>query len=597
MSQIVIDSAQNSISVGTFAGTTDFDPGAGNTNTTCMGYTDCYIRKLSPSGSLIWVKTFGANYNQFCSSVNIDKYGNIYATGSFCSTVDFDPGPGTLYKSSVINNLEDIFIIKLDPNGNLLWVKTFGGNFPNNDRGIEITTDKNGDVYVTGIFKDSIDFDPGPNTHIISSKQQFSDYLLKLNSNGDYLWLISNVNNSMSLSTHIKTDNQNNIYYSSTYRDSIDMDPSPNTSMLHSNGGDDFFIQKLSSNGQLIWAKSFGSSLNDHARILGVNKSNEIVISCAFRNTMDMNPNVGIANAISNGNEDICIINLDSIGNYIWGLNFGGVQQDFCTSIAFDSVDNIYTTGHFQNIVDFDPSNNNFILTSNGISDAFIQKIDKNGNFKWAKSIGGNNYNAGYSIAIDHNQNIIAQGTYTGLADFDPNAGVFNLDTTVLSMYTLKWSQCNIDTSVTLSGITITASQSNATYQWIKCNPISSIAGANLQSYTPTVNGDYAVVISQNGCIDTSECIKVTGVGVDEINPNSIVQIYPNPSDGNYTIDFKKTIQPLQLQLVDITGRIILSKRISNINSTKININNASGLYFLNFTLDNVFYSFKLVKE
>jgi hypothetical protein len=582
--KLSIDSSNNILSIGNYTTNTDFDPGVGNTNTLCVGYNDGYIRKLSSSGSLIWLKTLNGAYNQFCSGITIDKFQNIYVVGSFCSTVDFDPGPGIVNKSSVLNNYEDIFILKLDPNGNFLWVKTFGGNFQNNDRAYEVITDNNGDVLVAGYFKDSIDFDPGPNTHYLSSLNTFSDYLLKLDGNGNFLWIENHINPSPSSNAmHVTVDQQNNIYYSANFIDSIDADPSANINMLYSNGGDDFYIQKLTPGGQLIWAKSFGSNQLDVNQFLKVDNSNNIVISCTYKAIMDMDPGLGTQNTISYGNNDICIFSLNNAGDFNWGIFYGGPQSDQCTSLDFDSNGNMYATGNFLGTVDFDPGINNVLFTSNGLTESFIQKFDSSRNFKWARSIGGSSYDYGNAIKIDNEQKIIGLGSYKGNVDFDPNNSFYHLDTLGdLNTYVLIWFECNIDSSISQNGTTLTANQNNATYQWIQCNPFSIIAGVTSQTFTPLSNGSYAVIINLNGCSDTSNCFEISTVSLNEIDKTeNSISIAPNPMNKNCNITLPQQINDAHLEVFNTIGQSIFEDKFDGNTYEFKNQSYSKGTYFI----------------
>ena len=106
---------------GSFQNTVDFDPGVGTVNHVFEGSYDCFVEKLDVNGNFIWVNTFGSTGQEEVESIKVDQSGNIYLTGFFEETVDFDAGAGTIPLTS--NGGEDIFVQKLDDSGNLLWVK------------------------------------------------------------------------------------------------------------------------------------------------------------------------------------------------------------------------------------------------------------------------------------------------------------------------------------------------------------------------------------------------------------------------------------------------------------------------------------------
>lgn len=114
-------------------------------------------------------------------------------------------------------------------------------------------------------------------------------------------------------------------------------------------------------------------------------------------------------------------------GYFARAKSIGGGGDDSSKGISVDDSGNIYTIGNFYGTVDFDPGSGSFYLTSHGGSDIFISKLDSNGNFVWAKSMGGVSNDSGLGISIDNSGNIYTIGSFTGTVDFDPDLGGFNL--------------------------------------------------------------------------------------------------------------------------------------------------------------------------
>jgi Secretion system C-terminal sorting domain/FG-GAP repeat len=126
------------------------------------------------------------------------------------------------------------------------------------------------------------------------------------------------------------------------------------------------------------------------------------------------------------------------------------------------------------------------------------------------------------------------------------------------SVVTLDLTINTVDVSVALSlilnGITFSATLPGATYQWIDCNNNLPIAGETMQSFTPTVNGDYAVIIDDGTCVDTSACYNISGVGINDDGIASAIAIYPNPTTGKITIECEGM---QRVEVLDITGKLI----------------------------------------
>ena len=156
---ITVDASGNVYTTGWFNGTSDFDPGAATYNLTTTAFYDVFISKLDASGNFIWAKSFGGFSYEAAASIAVDVFGNVYTTGYFNGTVDFDPGAGVTNLSAVGTNYSDAFISKLNSAGNLVWAKKVGGT--GGEYGAGITTDAAGNIFTTGYYESTVDFDPG----------------------------------------------------------------------------------------------------------------------------------------------------------------------------------------------------------------------------------------------------------------------------------------------------------------------------------------------------------------------------------------------------------------------------------------------------
>ena len=140
-----------------------------------------------------------------------------------------------------------------------------------------------------------------------------------------------------------------------------------------------------------------------------------------------------------------------------------------------------------------------------------------------------------------------------------------------------------VDSTTSVSGATVTSNATGASYQWLDCgNASSPIAGETGQSFTATANGSYAVeVTTANGCVDTSECISFTTIGIADNVSGDGIQLYPNPTEGLVTIDLGKTYPSSVLQVLNLQGQLILEKQVENKQLIQLNINQPKGTYLL----------------
>jgi PKD repeat protein len=151
---------------------------------------------------------------------------------------------------------------------------------------------------------------------------------------------------------------------------------------------------------------------------------------------------------------------------------------------------------------------------------------------------------------------------------------------------TLPITVISADTATSINGITISSSATNATYQWINCATNQPVAGATLSTFTPTANGSYAVVVTQNGCSDTSACSTITTVSLDQLSVADLITVYPNPSKGIFTLyDTQSGLSDQLIIVSNVLGETVYSTRITG-NKTNIDLSGAkNGIYFI--TIDS----------
>lgn len=237
--------------------------------------TNTFILKFDGSGNALWSNDFGVSSNISIKSISTDGVGNVYTTGSFSGTVDFDPGAGT-YNLTATAGTSSIFISKLNSSGNFMWTQAI--NSSNGAKGFSIALDISGNIYTTGYFNGTADFDPGAGIVILNSGSSNSIYISKLNNSGNFILAKALMGAGIAQGESIAIDGSNNIYISGEFNGTIDFDPGVGVINLTSSGGYDFFICKLDVTGNLVWNKSVGGSGQEFSYSLALDSSeNEYV--------------------------------------------------------------------------------------------------------------------------------------------------------------------------------------------------------------------------------------------------------------------------------------------------------------------------------
>lgn len=223
----------------------------------------------------------------------------------------------------------------------------------------------------------------------------------------------------------VVTDSDGNVYCTGYFQGNADFDPGIGNYFLLGEAYD-AYVTKLDPSGGLIWAKRIGGSSYDYGTSISVDEQGNAYVAGRFYNTADLDPGVGVYNVTASGDYDVFIVKLDSNGNFVWGIQLGGVNDESINKIDVDSTGNIYVTGYFYGTADFDPSANTFNLISNGQSDVFIAKFNNAGGLIWSKQFGGSSYDNSESMLLS-NENIYIAGNFYETANFDTGGGTFYL--------------------------------------------------------------------------------------------------------------------------------------------------------------------------
>ena len=289
----------------------------------------------------------------------------------------------------------------------------------------------NGDVYSTGVFQATTDFDPGPGIFNITASGFNDIFISKLDSLGNFVWALSigSINSNCSGSSIIiNPGGRNEIYVTGGFQGNTDFDPGPDAFNLLSSGNSDVFVLKIDSSGGFIWAVRMGGTGIDFGNAITIDHTGFIYTTGSFADVADFDPGPNVYNLTSAGDDDIFISKLNDAGEIEWAKSMGGSLLDASSTISIDLLNNVYTTGYFYGTADFDPGPGSFTLTSSGLDNGFISKLNSTGDFLWAKGIIGFERSGTGSIEIDQQSGeIYIAGNFYGTFDFDPGIDSFNL--------------------------------------------------------------------------------------------------------------------------------------------------------------------------
>ena len=382
--RIAFDANNNIYTVGGVAGTLDVDQSSNVYNVSSVGNAALFVLKQDASGNFQWVKEFqckSASNFGFIGTVGIaiDFAGYIYLSGAFYDTVDFDPGPGEYYLSAVSLH-PNIAVVKLSPSGDFVWAKQIGGNTNTSALGWrDMKIDKRG-VYIIGAFGGTIDVDPGPATINMSPIGTPNAMLIeRLDTAGNYLWA-KQINGGSALGLYV--DTFSNLYLTGAFNNTVDFDPDAPIAHLVSNGNSDIFIAKLDSLANYQWARAVGGPGSDMAQGIAVDNFGNVIVTGYYAGgTVDFDPGLGVYN-ITGSSRDMFTLRLRGNGDFAWAKSVSPMGNDDGRAVTTDTQGNVYTTGEFFSPADFDPGPGVYELQGG----VYVQKLDSAGNFVWARS-------------------------------------------------------------------------------------------------------------------------------------------------------------------------------------------------------------------
>ncbi|QQR87282.1 MAG: hypothetical protein IPJ76_03405 [Flavobacteriales bacterium] len=515
--------------VGHFANNLDMDPGPGTTMLTTAAQTDfdMLLAKYDSSGALVWAKQLITASNAFPDFIERQPGGDLIIGGYMIDSVDFDPGPGQLN----VGGVSDFFFARYDPDGNVVWAKTFG-SFSGIDEMHALEVDAAGNIWIAGAINDSIDMDPGPGVAMFHPTPASRDGLIaKFDPDGNYQWghVFGNTWNDEAKA--IAFDASGNAVVTGLFRTSVDMDPSAGVYTLDQLGtGDDVVVARFTTNGTLIDAFAFGASANTvEPSAIAVDANGDLVLCGEFYGGMaSLEP--GQTNGTIN------------IGGYMWGW-----IAKYSTAPAL-LWSNVFSTGqsggpNFQNLVldadgdvvvggshldnfDADPGPGTVYMWTNGAY--LLQYNGADGAFEWESQLGSSvsNYFEGLHIDPDDtkyvaggNGNWSMNGTSIGQG----NAAIL-----------LKTGACDPPQIISEPGapsdfceqstmtLDVGAIGSGLTYQWF-IDSLPSGTNADTLTFGPIAPGTYSIHCVVNGLCGTDTTGQIV-IGVGDSPEPTIVE-------------------------------------------------------------------------
>ncbi|MBK9982043.1 MAG: T9SS type A sorting domain-containing protein [Saprospiraceae bacterium] len=512
-----------------------------------------------------WARAFGSELTDAGNATAVDDEENVITVGFLGGRADIDPGPDSTFVGGA--GEQDIFILKLDPFGNFIWGKSFGGRA--RDRANTVAVDKDGSIYVSGFFNDTVDFDPGSGLHMLFAEQNADVFILKLDRDGNTLWarkVTENIDTSANNDVNkVAVDAKGDVYVGGKFNGLVDFDPGINKFLMGSRGSNDIFISKLDVSGNLIWAKQLGGLYDDAIYSLALDKVPNIYVSGDFTAEVDFDPGEDSTNLVAASEKDAFILKLNGDGQFLWVKQISGTGYESANAIMSDENQNVYVAGDYSDHADLNPGPDDYLVYAEA-NDNFVMKLDINGNLVWVTTTGGieHKYIDGLSVV-----NVNGKNEIYVLGQFMDS--VFFGDPAQLTLKSLNNSQdiylARIDDEGNFQAVVqIGGYSSDLGTSLVAKNTfdhtdlyLTGLYRNRIQDFDP--GPDTFLISATSGfnvfVLKLSDLI--TGVNQPEEGMiDAGLHVVPNPANDEIRIDIPFQL-PTRVQLIDMMGNVLLN--------------------------------------
>jgi len=446
--------------------------------TPARGDSDIYVAKFDAAGSLQWHQTMGGDgvdrvmsefnkrdmpinprrlYNtvgkvgdqpraagEYVNDLAVDASGNVYLAGAFRGTMTV--GNISLTADATFDkNFYDAMVVKISSSGAIAWARQFGGSF--DDAALTIAVDGTGSPIIGGFYGRSTDFDPSSKVHLLNTGNgRNAGYVARLTTDGGFAWAYQftseaigaaerNAVNDIAVSSH------GDVYFTGTFADVADFDPTAARYEYKSKGKDDAYLGHLTRKGQFQWSIPVGGKQEDGFNNIALDSAGNVYTAGYFSDEVDVNPRKGVTNLFkasadsSKGSDkftDILVSKWAADGKPLWQAQMGGAYYETVSDLQIGADGSVYTVGSFFNTVDFAPGRSRVTLSSTLVLDGdsikdsntsfgrnesydwYVSRLSpRNGSYINAAKFGGQDDDYGSTLAVDAGGRLLLGGRAT----------------------------------------------------------------------------------------------------------------------------------------------------------------------------------------
>ncbi len=360
------------------------------------------------------------------NAVATDAAGDTFVTGSFRGTAAFNPNSSS--NTFTTNSTQDTFVAKYSPTGSLLWAVTFAGQATTISgtttyavsQGSAIAVDGTGDVFLAGSFSGTVNVTGLSGvTRETSVSSATEPFVAKLNPSGTVSWFdaVAGTTTDTDSANALALDGSGGAFIAGSFSESATF----GSTTLAASGSSDAFVARVNGSGAFLWAVASQGVNGSNASVQGVavDASGNVDLAGFFSSSVDFDPSSGSTDLTSAGSDDAMLWKLNSNGTFLWARSYGSPDFDTATAVAVDASGDLYATGAFSDTVNFGTVAKPDSITAGPVFDAFLLKVDPNGDTLWVDGlVGPTGSSKGQGVAVDPSGTVHVAGTFSGPVAF-----------------------------------------------------------------------------------------------------------------------------------------------------------------------------------
>lgn len=496
-----------------------------------------FLVKISPNYELGWVVGFD---DALIQDVAIHESGELSIAVNYYDLIDFDPGPGEVLSEA--DTYRDAVILNLSSTGLYQSVIYLGSDNPEDISSIEI--DPSGNIIVAGYFNDEFLLNSEDPASAVLSNGSWDNFVLKFNSDWDYMWGYSSGSDSFDYISNLTLDSVGNPFVHGGFYGDCEFDPGNPASSLTPAGDSDLFVLSLTAEGDFNWVTRFGGGGDlELEGQLHIDQNGDLLCTGSYiGGSFSIESASELLSIGGSNNTDVFISKIDTdTGNPIWCKSLTSNRTARPTGIDSNAESDIFMTGWYDGILDLDPGESTINSTDAGLigSNFFVCRLTPDGDHSCSFDVGNDDrHQTSVGVFVTDSEAIVVTGVFEETVDFDPGEGV---------------------TSVVAD---------------------TPVGGLN-------INGD--------GFIAEYILPNCTSTDIIESDKMNAVRIYPNPTQGFLKVENDEPGSSFGYQIVDSRGRLYLEG--STLFSTLIELpaHMDAGIYFVRISKGKSMVNRKLI--